>query len=637
MSGAEAIVAVQLIDACTGITKTIFGIGRAVHDAQGLPPKLRALCDQLPMIEDLLESARETCEEGKVTEDAIKSAEPVLKQCEQVLSELRDIFRKACPKDGDDRGKRIWKGAKAVFFGRDSQLQKLLGTIQDNFKLLEQKEMYVIGDKLDALLQHTEALAQDDGGKYTHSGAGNIVANEGGTPTNYVQGGEKNRQINNPGAYHGGPATTYKTYRSRGTHPDIAFGNYHRGFQLAQNYGHVHIAPERPETPPKPSSNVPFRRDPHLVECPTLTEQFRAKLSVPAGRVALVGLGGVGKSQLAIEYARQLRQQSPQTWVLWIHASSAARFKQSVRDVADQGRGIWLLVLDNADDAGLLLEPPATTGEAQPARRRIDYIPTCDQGSVVITTRSKKEALRVVYESDIVDVLPMSEGEAEVLLESKLGQPSQDHRELVLALDCMPLAIAQAAGYIRERRPRYSVQQDCREMERSRASRTSLLLRNDPLLSQDAEAHGSVLLTWQISSEHIHETRRSAAELLSLMSFCDRLAIPEILLRVTVEEPSGSADGILDFVEDIVVLRNFSFVSHTADAQTWEMHRLVQDATLVWLEGYERLDNVRERFVYHLHTTFPTGHFENWQVCRTLFPHAKSAAEQKPVTPSALI
>ncbi|KAK1812540.1 hypothetical protein LTR12_013078 [Friedmanniomyces endolithicus] len=422
MSGAEAIVAVQLIDACTGITKTIIDIGRAV------------------------------------------------------LSELRDIFRKACPKDGDDRGKRIWKGAKAVFFGRDSQLQKLLGTIQDNFKLLEQKEMYVIGDKLDALLQHTEALAQDDGGKYTHSGAGNIVANEGGTPTNYVQGGEKNRQINNPGVYHEGPAK-----------PIV----------------------REVRTPTSPSATI------------TAASSWHSTTGTSTSR------------QLAIE-----------------------------------GRGRWLLVLDNADDAGLLLEPPATTGEAQPAPRRIDYIPTCDHGSVVITTRSKKEPLRVVYESDIVDVLPVSEGEAGVLLESKLGQPSQDNRELVLALDCMPLAIAQAAGYIRERRPRYSVQQDCREMERSRASRTSLLLRNDPLLSQEAEAHGSVLLTWQISFEHIHETRRSAAELLSLMGFCDRLAIPEILLRVTVEEPSGSADGILDFVEDIVVLRRFSFVSLTADAQT---------------------------------------------------------------------
>ncbi|KAK0362327.1 hypothetical protein LTR94_019824 [Friedmanniomyces endolithicus] len=174
-------------------------------------------------------------------------------------------------------------------------------------------------------------------------------------------------------------------------------------------------------------------------------------------------------------------------------------------------------------------------------------------------------------------------------------------------------------------------------MEQSRASRTSLLRRHDLLPSRDAEANNSVPLTWQISFEHIYKTRRSAAELLSLMSFCDRLAIPESLLRVKVDEPSSSADGLLDFEEDVVVLRSFSYVSHTADAQTWEMHRLVQDATLVWLEGHGRLDEVRERFVHHLHTAFPTGQFADWPVCRILFPHAKSAAEQKPVNPSALI
>ncbi|KAK5711317.1 hypothetical protein LTR17_018488 [Elasticomyces elasticus] len=168
-----------------------------------------------------------------------------------------------------------------------------------------------------------------------------------------------------------------------------AFGDNYRGFQLGQNFGHVHLAPERPETPPQPSSNVPFRHDPHFVERATLTDEIRAKLSILGGRAALVGLGGVGKSQLAIEYARQLRQRSPQTWVLWIHASNAARFEQSVRDVADQlkiygrkdpksdllqllrnwlrdeSKGKWLMVLDNADEVGFLLEPPATLGEAR--------------------------------------------------------------------------------------------------------------------------------------------------------------------------------------------------------------------------------------------------------------------------------
>ncbi|KYG39606.1 hypothetical protein M433DRAFT_10532, partial [Acidomyces richmondensis BFW] len=85
MAGVEAIAAIQLIDACIGIAKTIIDVGRAVKDAQGLPPKLRDLCEKLPTIEELLERARDSCEEGRVAEDASKSAVPILQQCEQAL------------------------------------------------------------------------------------------------------------------------------------------------------------------------------------------------------------------------------------------------------------------------------------------------------------------------------------------------------------------------------------------------------------------------------------------------------------------------------------------------------------------------------------------------------------------------
>ncbi|TKA74648.1 hypothetical protein B0A55_07960 [Friedmanniomyces simplex] len=144
-----------------------------------------------------------------------------------------------------------------------------------------------------------------------------------------------------------------------------------------------------------------------------------------------------------------------------------------------------------------------------------------------------------------------------------------------MALDCMPLAITQTAAYIRERRPRCSVWQYREEMEQSRASRTSLLRRDVPLPSRDAEASNS--------------------------------------------GPEGP-DGARAFEDYIVALRSFSF-----------------DATLLWLEEYGRLDEVQERFVHGLCTTFPTGHFENWPTCRALFPHAKGAAEQKPTSRSALL
>ncbi|KAK3045820.1 hypothetical protein LTR09_012639 [Extremus antarcticus] len=185
MSGAEAIAAIQLVDACIGIAKTITDIGRAFSDA-----------------------AHDNFEEGKVAEDASKSAQLIIKQCEQALGDLRDVFRNACPKDGDNRSKRTWKGAKMVFFGRHSQVQKLLEVVQNNLKLLEQKEIYVIGDKLDELQELTEALGHEDSGRYTHSGHGNIIANERGNPTNYVQGGQNNRMVNNPGVYNEGPSST---------------------------------------------------------------------------------------------------------------------------------------------------------------------------------------------------------------------------------------------------------------------------------------------------------------------------------------------------------------------------------------------------------------------------------------------
>jgi hypothetical protein len=197
MSGAEVI---GLIDACIGITTTILEIGRAVRDAQGLPPTLRDLCEKLPAIEDLLETARDRCEDGKVNDKNRTSAKPVLKQCEQALAELRDVFRKACPKDGDHRSKCIWKGARTVFFGRDGQVQKLLVSVQDNLWLLEQKEVFRIGDRLNELQLLTAALALDGHG-------GIIMATRGGVHTNYLMTGS-GRQINNAAVYHEGFAST---------------------------------------------------------------------------------------------------------------------------------------------------------------------------------------------------------------------------------------------------------------------------------------------------------------------------------------------------------------------------------------------------------------------------------------------
>lgn len=175
MSGTAVASAIVLIDICIRIAGDIVDIGRAVKDAHGLPPKLRDVLERLPAIEQLLGSARKSYEEGKVTEYASQSARPILEQCVSTLVKLKEILTNACPEDGGKWTKRVWKGAGAVFFGQHSPVPKLLAAIQDILTLLEQKDMYVIGDKMDALQQATRALADNHDGKYTYTR--HIVAN----------------------------------------------------------------------------------------------------------------------------------------------------------------------------------------------------------------------------------------------------------------------------------------------------------------------------------------------------------------------------------------------------------------------------------------------------------------------------
>jgi len=368
------------------------------------------------------------------------------------------------------------------------------------------------------------------------------------------------------------------------------------------------------------------------------------------------------KTQLAFEYACRLRQQYPQTWVLWLHASNSARFYQSLRDIANQlkicdkheggrkeadlllliqkrlrraNKEDWLIVLDNADDADFLLEPPATSNEAEPMQRRIDHF-NPEHGSMMITTRSVREALKLVYANQLIEVGPMGEDEAEALLEDKLGHASTDIRRLGVALECMPLAITQAAAYISEMGLMCSVKEYHEKMERSRASRTSLLRRKITLPGRDREASNSVLLTWQISFEYILRVKKSAADLLSLMSFCDRLSIPETLLQADVKDGRLSECNS-DFDDDIAMLRSFLFISDTTSARSWQMHRLVQDATQTWLCDNGNFEKSLHLFVHRLRTSFPTGDFDNWTVCDTLFPHARSAIEHAPVNQEVVL
>ncbi|KIW35751.1 uncharacterized protein PV06_11909 [Exophiala oligosperma] len=477
----------------------------------------------------------------------------------------------------------------------------------------------------------------------------------------------------------------------------ISFSGANSGLQAGNIHGpvqaefHQYLPPERAETPPAPSILIPFGRDDDFVERGTILDQLHDRCAVPGSRTALVGLGGVGKSQLAIEYAYRTRERSSDTWVFWVHASNVARFEQSYRDIAncvkipgrhnpkinifqlvhdwlwDKGKGSWMLILDNVDDARFLVENRGWVQEQQTNHTRPLplYLPQCQHGRTLITTRSRDAALKLVELGNILTIDPMSEANAPTLLERKVRTHSSldGAAELAAALEFMPLAIVQAAAYISERAPRCSVRQYLEQFQKSDRKRASLLDCEGGQLRRDVEAKNSIIITWQISFDRIREIRRTAADLLALMSFFDRQGIPELLLHRRQEVTSAPArdpdragsphqnvtddddsntdderntDSNDDLEDDISVLRSYSFITATGVGMGLEMHRLVQLAMQKWLEVHGQQEQWKKQFICNLNAGFPHGGYGTWDTCQHLFPHVKFTATKKPPAKDSL-
>jgi tetratricopeptide (TPR) repeat protein len=349
--------------------------------------------------------------------------------------------------------------------------------------------------------------------------------------------------------------------------------------------------------------------------------------------------------------------------------SEAAVFRALGIWLRDSRHRNWLLIIDSADSEDILLHIPAG---APTNARWIEYLGSCNYGSILFTTRTRSVALEVVGEDDIITVKPMERKHALELLKNKLGNDVvlEQATQLAKELDFIPLAMVQASSYIRNKRSENPVAEYITKLRKSDRSLRALMTRKRKRgkrdFRRDWEAENAIFLTWEISFEHILTTRKSAIDLLSLMSCFDRQTIPEALLGQTERErhkhanemrgrhhkgknngssahdgssntddsmsdgdgdyDSSSTSGSDSFDEDLLILQHYSFISRTSNPSTFEMHRLVQLATQGWLESHKSLKHWQLQFITNLDSAFPVGNYENWTKCRELFPHATIAS-----------
>ena len=352
-------------------------------------------------------------------------------------------------------------------------------------------------------------------------------------------------------------------------------------------------------------------------------------------KTAVFGLGGVGKTQIALELAHRTREKYGDCSFLWVPATNVESFQQAYLNIGQQlgipgleeeradvkklvqqylsqnKAGQWLLIFDNADDVDMWV------GSTSSRANLIDYLPRSSQGSIVFTTRSRKIAVDLAHQN-IVEISEMDEETATQMLAKSLAYPRllknhQDTAELVEQLTFLPLAIAQAAAYINKNGIAF-------------ADYLSLLKDQEEsaveILSEDFEdearyqdVKNPVATTWLISFNQIRHHDPLAAEYLSIMSCIDPKDIPQSLLP-----PAKSRKAEVDAIG---TLDAYSFVSRQSAGQSLNLHRLVHLATRNWLTKEDSLARWEAKAIARLEEVFPNNSHANRGIWRAYLPHAQ--------------
>jgi tetratricopeptide repeat protein/AAA domain-containing protein len=346
---------------------------------------------------------------------------------------------------------------------------------------------------------------------------------------------------------------------------------------------------------------------------------------------AIYGLGGIGKTQLATEYAYRHRADYP--LVCWIRAEEPttlaadyARLAQSLklpeRGTTEQALVVeavrawlerhadWLLIFDNATDP-TSIEP---------------YLPY-SSGHVLITSRCS--AWGELATPLRVAVLPNDQAVAFLL--KRTGKIDRTAAEQIVALlDALPLALAQAASYI--------VETSCSLADYVQlfgAHQHELLAHGRPM-----QYSATVTTTWSLALTQVRQQTPVAADVLSLCTYLAPDAIPLDLLHTTeVQLPKPLATVVQDTLalnQAIAALLRYSLVERTGDTLT--VHRLAQAVGREQLEP-EQQQAWATRAVQLVTAAFPddSNDFRTWSRCAQLLPHALAAteyAEQLTVVPN---
>lgn len=341
---------------------------------------------------------------------------------------------------------------------------------------------------------------------------------------------------------------------------------------------------------------VPLERNPRFLgrkhEITRLEEFIEQKNG--QNRIAICGLKGIGKTQVAVELAFRMNDRNSEFSISWIPCTSYETVEQAYIVIAQtlgtqdaepenakdlvkshlnqKQSGKWLLVFDNADCMDMWISgPDATT----PALK--EFLPQNEQGRILFITRNQKLAVKLVSSN----VIPISEPDKDIAMKILQTSIFRNHllgdndaaAILFEQLEFLPLAISQAAAYINENNITLT---DYISLLRSKEADVAEMLseefKDD---GRDKDSQNAVATTWLVSFRHIQRLNNLAIEYLFLMACVNPRDIPKKFL------PEDSF--MKEKMEAIGVLKAYDFVSGHAIESSLNLHRLVHLATRNWM------------------------------------------------------
>ena len=325
------------------------------------------------------------------------------------------------------------------------------------------------------------------------------------------------------------------------------------------------------------------------------------KITRGCSESAICGLGGVGKTSLAVEFLwRQRDKEEYPGGIFWISGENNNLFQSSVGEMArivgtfddkdfsnslsrtldwlTKREQLWCLVVDNLDELKMSMDMrKLLTGHWKQAAR----------GHIIITTRREETEIGEetgIDESSCIELKCFTEEEGVQFLKTRGGTAGEDKdlRELVGELGGLPLALDQAAAYIR------SLRQPIKEYLKKYRKQKMLLLKKKKarnLVENTSPERLAVHTTWSLNFEHVKKMSEqmdlgeTPSIVMKMSAYLGPDDIPYQVINEglhVVETSDQEVSDLWDAAETVSLLTKFSLFQRYG-TDSFSVHRLVQD------------------------------------------------------------